>query len=162
MQAQITTATFGDDRLPPHFWTKVRLGSVPPHRPDLGPCWEWTAGCTGKGYSRFVAGSKIDASNRLVYAHRLAYEILTGAIPQGLQADHLCRNRACIRPTHIELVTNAVNSQRGESAKLTAVVIPIIRSLLGKELQVNLARRFGVSRQAISDIQHGRTWSNAS
>ena len=101
------TTTFGDSRLPARFWTKVRIGSAPAHRPDLGPCWEWTGSCTPRGYSQFWL------RGRLYAGHRISYEALIGPIPHGLQSDHLCRNRPCIRPTHTEPITGLENIHRG-------------------------------------------------
>lgn len=59
------------------------------------------------GYGRLhVEGSK-------VWAHRYSYEMLTGPIPDGLVIDHLCRNRACVNPAHMEPVTSRENLRRG-------------------------------------------------
>ena len=69
-------------------------------------CWEWTGARSG-GYGRFSFGG------RIAYAHRIAYEIWVGPIPEGLQIDHLCRNRACVRPDHLEPVTHKENILRG-------------------------------------------------
>lgn len=74
-----------------------------------GGCWEWGAYKSAAGYGRLT----IDGSPGL-YAHRVAYEELIGSIPEGLQLDHLCRNRACINPWHLEPVTPVVNTRRGE------------------------------------------------
>ncbi len=95
------STTFGDPRLPTRFWDKVRVL-------DDG-CWEWTAS-RNRGYGRFSPSGQ----QRDVYAHRYAYEILIGAIPGGLQSDHLCRNRACVNTAHLEVVTNRQNTLRGE------------------------------------------------
>jgi len=89
------------------FWSKVdKSGLVPDARPDLGPCWLWTASRSG-GYGRFSIG------DGKVQAHRFAYELLVGEIPDGLDLDHLCRVRHCVNPTHLEPVTRRVNTLRG-------------------------------------------------
>ena len=81
------------------FWSKVDRG---------GDCWEW-AGRKPDGYGRFA----IDSWPFL--AHRIAYELAIGDIPPGLVLDHLCRNPACVRPEHLEPVTQAENVRRGLS-----------------------------------------------
>jgi hypothetical protein len=69
-------------------------------------CWEWSRG-RANGYGAFWNGS------RKVYAHRVIYELLVGPIPEGLQIDHLCRNRGCVNPAHMEPVTQRINLLRG-------------------------------------------------
>jgi len=96
---------------PERFWSKVdKNGPVPAYRPDLGQCWVWTAG-TSKGYGKFWDG-------RRSQAHRFSYEMHRGAIPDGLDLDHLCRVRNCVNPDHLEPVTRAENIRRGETGKL--------------------------------------------
>jgi len=70
-------------------------------------CWEWLASRSGNGYGGFYL------SGRKVKAHRFAYETLIGIIPEGLEIDHLCRNRKCVNPSHMELVTRSENIRRG-------------------------------------------------
>lgn len=92
------------------FWSKVnKAGSIPPQAIAPGSCWEWTAAKTSGGYGQFWV------KPYRVVAHRFSYEQLVGPIPQGLQLDHLCRNRACVNPQHLEPVTQQVNIWRGFS-----------------------------------------------
>lgn len=71
-------------------------------------CWNWTGSRTASGYGRLKVAGKMRR------AHRLTYELLVGPIPEGLVLDHLCRNRLCVRPTHLEPVTERENILRGE------------------------------------------------
>ena len=71
-------------------------------------CWLWTA-AKSNGYGDFGFNGK------LVKAHRFSYELFKGDIPEGLTIDHLCRNRACVNPEHLEPVTNKINILRGIS-----------------------------------------------
>lgn len=82
------------------FWQKV----------DKNPsgCWNWTAS-KRHGYGQFFPAGKP------VQAHRWLYERLLGPVPAELDLDHLCRNRACVNPDHLEPVTRRVNTLRGEA-----------------------------------------------
>ncbi len=75
---------------------------------QVGECLLRTGYVRKDGYSLFSVGSRID------YAHRFAYELFASTIPEGLEVDHLCRNRRCVNPAHLELVTSVVNTLRGE------------------------------------------------
>ena len=74
--------------------------------PETG-CRVWTGWLTKNGYAQIWIGG------RKQMLHRVAYEEFVGPIPDGLDIDHLCKNRACCEPTHLEPVTRSVNVQRG-------------------------------------------------
>jgi hypothetical protein len=78
-----------------------------------GECWEWRGEVTANGYGRF------HANGRRSMAHRWLYERLVDAIPDDLVLDHLCRNRCCVNPAHLEPVTNVENARRGAVAART-------------------------------------------
>lgn len=89
----------------PRFWSKVNKD---------GPlwsgthCWPWTACRNAAGYGRFALPRKGGTS-----AYRVAYELIKGPVPDGLELDHLCRNHSCVNPDHLEAVTPKVNLLRG-------------------------------------------------
>jgi hypothetical protein len=77
--------------------------------------WLWRAATAANGYGRFAVSKK-----DIRQAHRVAYELLVGPIPEGLEIDHLCRVRHCVRPEHLELVTRRENLLRGEGVSAKA------------------------------------------
>ncbi len=83
---------------------RIRSKFVP--EPNTG-CWLWTAG-SQFGYGRIWQND----TKRMALAHRVAYEILVGPVPDGLQLDHLCRQRCCVNPAHLEPVTGTENQRR--------------------------------------------------
>jgi len=102
---------FTDEELEAAFWAKVdKNGPVPALRPELGPCWLWTASLAGRGvYGGFhIYGRK-------VRAHRWIYERIHGPLPLGYVPDHLCRVEACVNPAHLEGVTESENVRRGHA-----------------------------------------------
>lgn len=106
MQAQYTYPPLSE-----RFWAKVNKdGPVPAQRPELGPCWLWTSQYDTRGYGKFRQGNK---RRKYHIAHRWAYLDLIGAIPAGLELDHLCKTHACVNPSHLEPVTHAENCRRG-------------------------------------------------
>ena len=76
-----------------------------------GDCWVWLGAVNDRGYGEFSIRS------RRVKAHRWAYEYLRSEIPDGLELDHLCRNRACVNPWHLEPVDHRENVVRAYGAR---------------------------------------------
>lgn len=77
-------------------------------------CWEWTA-AKRNGYGTIHTGSVKDGTKRMSMAHRVMYEQTTGVeIPDGLEIDHLCMNKVCVNPDHLEAVTPRVNKLRAD------------------------------------------------
>jgi len=82
------------------FWSNVD---------QSGDCWLYLGAKTHNGYGR------PSFQGRRIMAHRLAYELAIGPIPEGLQIDHLCRVRSCVNPSHLEAVTQQENISRSDA-----------------------------------------------
>jgi len=85
------------------FWGKVKK--------HPNGCWEWQGSITPNGYGQFWH------DNRLIQAHRFAYEQLHGSLPKGLLLFHSCRNRKCVNPEHLEALPQSVISRQVRAAK---------------------------------------------
>jgi hypothetical protein len=75
-------------------------------------CWDWTASLNDKGYGLFRFNGKTSK------AHRVSYILTFGTIDDTLVIDHLCKNRKCVNPKHLELVSQKENVKRGLSGKV--------------------------------------------
>ena len=128
-------------------------------------CWLWDGSSDTNGYGVLWADGKQHQ------AHRLSYSHYKQPIPRGLVVRHTCDVRCCVNPDHLSVGTQKQNvhdmiergrSVRGEQspkAVLTGSQVREIRRLRGVVFQRELAERFGVTRQAISDIHTNRTWA---
>ncbi len=98
------------------FWSKVDLnGPLPAACPERGNCWLWTGYCDKDGYGNFGVKDEKKKKYVPVRAHIYSYELEIGDIKEGLQLDHLCFIRNCVRPYHLEQVTCKVNVLRGNT-----------------------------------------------
>ena len=145
------------------FWDKAKVAG-------RDECWNWQAGRLRAGYGRFFRNGRTEL------AHRVAFELVKGPIPDGLHVCHRCDNRACVNPEHMFLGTNADNmrdrNEKGRQAhvvgvangqaKLTPADVKMIRHLYSAECQTptRLAAHFGVSRSQVSRIVHGKGWAS--
>lgn len=89
------------------FWPKVDVRTA-------DECWPWLAWLDRHGYGMISRGGR---GNGMAFAHRVAYEICVGPIPDGLEIDHLCRNPSCVNPAHLEPVTHIENIRRGNAGQ---------------------------------------------
>jgi hypothetical protein len=121
------------------------------------PCWVWTYGHDPNGYGM----KRVGRTNRR--AHVVLWEREHGPVPAGRQLDHLCRNRTCVNPDHLEPVTHAENCRRGAQAILSKDDVRVIRARIdrGEGNQI-IASDFGVTHYCISDIRRGKSWRGIS
>lgn len=158
------------------FWSFVEKGN------DQYDCWMWKGRTFKGGYGTY---------NRLgseTTAHRIAWLLVNGPIPKGLEAMHICDNPGCCNPSHIRLGTHSENMQdcvdkgriakgdrngarihpdskprgsQNHKSKLTEKDIPTIRLLLANHVpQRKIAKRYGVDSKTIHAISSGRTWKH--
>lgn len=140
----------------------------------LGGCLEWQ-GATKNGYGVLCVGSRRDGDRRTQRAHRIAWELAFGPIPEGMYVCHRCDNRRCCNPNHLFLGTHVENMAdmvaKGRQrhvpqpgvlngrAKLNPTLAAEIRDLSTRGEPVrDLAQRFGVGETAIKDVLRGKTW----
>jgi HNH endonuclease len=128
------------------FWAKVDQNG-PIVRPELGPCWLWTASRGADGYGQFERGLR---------AHRVAWETENGPIPDGLGILHKCDTPLCVRPSHLFTGTQKENSHdmvrkgRSPRGKLDIAEREMVRETVSMGTsQASMARTLGVHKQTI-------------
>lgn len=108
------------------FWKYVEI---------TDSCWLWRGpAITPKGYAR------IRSAGRYVFVHRFSWRLANGPIPEGLTIDHLCRNRLCVNPAHLEPVTVRENLMRGNThaaANIKKTHCPYDHPFSGANLYIN-------------------------
>jgi hypothetical protein len=120
------------------FWAKVdKNGPVSAGSQELGPCWVRPFWLQPNGYAYWQVGRRVK-----IMAHRYAYELTHGAIPAGLHIDHLCRNRMCVRPSHLEAVTPAENNRRAAAVRARRTHCPSGHEYAGYNLIVTARNEF--------------------
>lgn len=136
------------------FWTKV-------DRRGPEECWPWTAAIFRGGYGQFRA------AGRSIYAHRVAFLLVTGQDPGPLQVRHRCDNPACCNPSHLEVGTHADNMRdKAERGRVTGAILTpekvreIRRRVAAGESQTAVARDLGVGRRTVRDAVNRRTWKH--
>lgn len=92
------------------FWNRVDRRA--PHE-----CWPWTGYRNQNGYGQISV--RVNGKVRVIQAHRVVWEWLIGPIPRGRTIDHLCQNRACVNPSHLNVVSQMENNRRGALLRVT-------------------------------------------
>lgn len=146
-----------------HFWSNVS-------RREPANCWVWKMGTNGR-YGTFYP---LEKQLGEVVAHRIAFILSRGTIPDGLEVCHNCDNPICCNPSHLFLATHKENMQdmvskgrqaklKGElhgESKLTNASVKEIRRLAPKISQRVLAHRFGVTKRVIHNVIKRKSWNH--
>lgn len=153
------------------FWNKVnKNGSIPIHCPELGQCWEWIGANDGNigGYG------SVNWEGRKTSAHRIAWQLTNGEIPNKLEVCHCCDNPSCCNPNHLFLGTHKQNmddrdrkgrnvNYRGEDHgrhKLTYLEVTEIRERYAKGgiTQKQLSKDYSVCKSMIGYVIRRENW----
>jgi hypothetical protein len=142
------------------------LRSLIANPPEDGTCVEWPKGRHGRGYGRVWTGSR-------EFAHRVAYKLAVGPIPEGMEILHKCDNPPCVRPDHLMLGTHddnmkdaaakgrTLHGERHKDAKLNCAQVQEIRRLYREGAsQRKLGSSFGIDKSVVSRLVTRKTWKH--
>lgn len=155
------------ERMKARFWARVDV------KIGRKPCWEWKALINDSGYGLFPH------ERRSLRAHRVAWSLVNGPIPKGLQVCHHCDNRKCVNPDHLYVgtqkdnIADMMDRDRGSGqftvernpkpkTKLTRDQVLEVRRLgaQGALSQKEIGRRFGIRQTNVSKILRRESWRN--
>lgn len=118
-------------------------------------CWNWLK-CIDKN----TKYGRINIRRINYNAYKVFYELFKGLVPKGKHIDHLCRNRTCVNPDHLEAVSQGENNRRGNATILNEFKVFKIKEKLPYMSHKAIAIEFGVSKSAIDHISSGNNWKD--
>lgn len=140
------------------FWSHVnKLGPI--IKPELGPCWVWKGGTGSDGYGLISEGRRVTKNGgRMLRAHRVAWTLQFGPIPDDQQVCHACDNTICVRWSHLFLGTNQQNAvdmvQKGRHWRQSAKDVPLRKLTKAQISQILLDPRSGRAAAPSYGVDH--------
>ncbi len=154
------------------FWVKVgRDGTTPAHATELGPCWPWASSTNNRGYGQFgvVAPGGGPRKQLTFYAHRIAWSLSNGPIPDGKFALHHCDNPPCCNPSHVYIGDHKQNMADAKARGRMRPPPPRALRITNAEwlemlamadagmTNTAIALEFGVTKQYVGHLLNGKS-----